>query len=81
MTPTAFKTRLTALFGEAKYERGREYYMQVYAAAYKADQLDEISAILDFIEASFRDPNTVIANPEAYFAQFKEKDDDPDDLR
>lgn len=79
MTILDFKQRLVALFGPKKYAKGRIFYMQVFAAAYKANEMDELTGILDFLEDTTINPDAVIRYPESYFIHFTEKDEMPDD--
>ena len=80
MTVQAFKSRLIALFGPKHYAKARLFYMQVFAAAYKADEMDELEGLLDFLEDSAINPDIVIRYPESYFVHFTERDDLTDDF-
>lgn len=75
MTVTTFKTRLTALFGPRHYAKARLYYMQVWAAAYKAGEMAELTGLLDFLDDTMTNPDFVIRYPESYFIHFIERDE------
>ena len=75
MTPKAFKTRLTALIGPKNYSKANLYYMQVFAAAYKAGELTDLEAILDLLEEATKAHSTPIRYPESYFIHFIDRDE------
>src|ERR1035437_10956371 len=56
MTVLDFKKRLIALIDQEKYSNGREFYMHMYVTAYKAQKLEELSELLDFVEDVLKNP-------------------------
>lgn len=79
MTVLTFKNRLIALFGPKHYTRARLFYMQIFAAAYKADEMNELEGLLDFLDDTASNPRIRIKSPESYFIHFTERDDLTDD--
>ncbi len=79
MTILDFKKRLIALIDQEKYNNGRTFYMRMYATAYKANRLDELSGLLDLVESISKNTKINIKYPKSYFIQFPNNDETAND--
>jgi pyruvate formate-lyase activating enzyme-like uncharacterized protein len=75
MTILDFKKRLIALIDQEKYNNGREFYMHMYVTAYKAQKLEELSELLDFVEDVLKNPQINIQYSKSYFIQFPDNNE------
>lgn len=73
MTPKAFKHRLVKLFGSGHYTKARLFYMRIFAVAYKADEMDELEGLLDFLSDTTGNLKISIRYPKSYFIHFTER--------
>ena len=76
MTVSFFKQLITSLFGPEHYDQERTFYMQVYASAYKNNELGELYELMDDIKYNHTNKKITIKNPTAYFNHFIERIND-----
>jgi len=73
MTVIFFNKLITSLFGHEHYVQEKIFYMQVYVAAYKNNELGELYEIIDNIKYTYANPKITIKNPRVYFNNFIDK--------
>ncbi len=70
MTVDQFKGFIISLFGPEHHAQEKTFYMKVYVAAYKNNELGELYEVIDDIKYMFQNPKILVRNPASFFNDF-----------